>query len=137
MTFLRGEAAAWHQGNRHDFAIFDTQDGSFLGSIGFSHLDRRYRSASIGYWVRTSRLNQGVGRQAILLAARYALEQLETNRIEFVIARDNAPSLHAANAVGARQEGVLREKILLKGIFHDAILLSLLRSDMVSLSGKP
>src|SRR5262245_5524400 len=134
LMFLRYDAVSWQDGTRYDFAIFNTSHGELLGSIGFSKMDRQHKLANIGYWVRTSRFNQGVGRQAIMLAARYAFERLGINRIEFVIPIGNLPSLHVAKAAGARQESILRQRILLKGTFHDAVLLSLLRSDLVSMA---
>src|SRR5690242_8178779 len=58
LRFLENEPASWANGTRHDLAIFNPHDGSFLGSIGFSKLQRPHQVANIGYWVRTSRANR-------------------------------------------------------------------------------
>ena len=137
LQFVHDTITAWGEATRFDFVIFDPADESFLGSVGFSRLNPVHRLANIGYWVRKRRTNQGVGRRAVELAARFAFENLGISRIEFVIAADNAPSLHVAKAVGAIQEALLRGRVILQGKLCDAVMLSLVDTDFERKVNKP
>ncbi len=45
-------------------------------------------------------------------------------RLEFLIRNDNAASLALAKRCGARQEGLLRNRLLVEGRRYDAVLLA-------------
>ncbi len=129
-AFVSDCAAAWHRDERYSFVIFDRKDGAFLGSVGLSCVNRAHRFANLGYWVRTSRAAQGAASAATLLAARFGLEELGLQRLELVVPVDNVASQRVAEKVGAKQEGILRNRIILRGKSHDAVLYSLVAEDL-------
>jgi RimJ/RimL family protein N-acetyltransferase len=131
MSFLDQEPQRWQTGERYDFAIYDRNLGTFLGSIGLSQLNWSHRVANVGYWVRSKKTGQGVGRAAIRLIARFGFEELGLNRLEFVIQVGNVASMRAALKAGARNEGVLRQRIPVGETADDALLLSLLPTDLI------
>jgi RimJ/RimL family protein N-acetyltransferase len=130
-AFLDEEPRLWQKGERYDFAIYDACLGTLLGSIGLSQINRAHRVANVGYWVRSKRTNQGIASTAIRLMARFGFEELGLNRLEFVIQVGNAGSLRAALKAGAEREGILRDRIALGDMTHDAVLLSILATDLV------
>ena len=130
-SFLDEEPRRWQAGERYDFAIYDRNFGTFLGSIGLSQLNWSHRVANVGYWVRSKRTGQGVARAAIRLIARFGFEELGLNRLEFVVQVGNIASMRAAMKAGARKEGVLRQRIPLGEMTSDALMLSLLPTDLV------
>ena len=87
------------------------------------------KSPTLGYWVRTSRLRQGIATRTTLLLARFGFEQVNLNRIEIVAALENRASQGVAKKVGATREGILRHRLLLHGHAHDAVLFSLIPQD--------
>ena len=125
-AFLARHDELWQAKERYDLAIFHRPNGTLLGSVGLSQLDWQNRTANIGYWVRTQWHNQGIGRAAIRFAAHFAFEALGLTRLEFVIQTSNLASLHAARRAGAVQEGVLRNRLVLRGKTYDAVVLSLI-----------
>jgi RimJ/RimL family protein N-acetyltransferase len=125
-AFLARHDELWQARERYDLAIFHRPKGALLGSVGLSQLDWQNRTANIGYWVRTKSHNQGVGRTAIRFAAHFAFEALGLTRLEFVIQTSNIASLHAARRAGAVQEGILRNRLVLRGKTYDAVVLSLI-----------
>ena len=129
VPWIASETAAGTQRTAHDFAIVDMRDGSLLGGAGLSHFDWSHRHANLYYWVRRSRVRQGIATGAARLLARYAFEVLALNRMEIVVAVDNQASLRVAEKVGAVREGVLRHRIMLQRELHDAVMFSLLPSD--------
>jgi RimJ/RimL family protein N-acetyltransferase len=100
-----------------------------LGAASLSHIHPVYRFCNLGYWVRTTRRGQGLAARAARLAAQFAFEQVGLIRVEVVIAAGNAASLRVAEKSGARREGVLRERLLVREQIHDAVMFSFVRAD--------
>jgi len=129
-TFIARSQADWEANVAYNFAILNTDEQTTLGSVGLNQINRNHNLANLGIWVRTSSTCRGVASAAIRMAAAFAFEQLGLNRVELLIASDNAPSLRAAEKGGAKCEGILRKRLLLGGRIHDACMYSLLRSDL-------
>jgi ribosomal-protein-serine acetyltransferase len=53
-------------------------------------------------------------------------------RLEVVVSTQNAASLRAAEKSGALSEGVLKKRLLLHGMWHDAVMLSFVRTGKLS-----
>ena len=92
--------------------------------------NRVHNFANLGYWVRSSRVGQGVATAATRLAAQFGFEELKFTRIEIVAATGNVGSLRVAEKAGARREGVLRNRLMLGGKLHDAVMHSLVPEDL-------
>ena len=122
--------AAWQSGSECSFVIQHLATGTFLGSIGLGLAGQPLGSANLGYWVRSGWQRRGVAAAAIGQAARFAFAALGLQRIEIIAAVDNLPSQRAATRAGAQVEGVLRRRMLLHGRMHDAVVLSLVPSDL-------
>ena len=114
------------EGTAYEFGIFSAQDGSFLGGGGLNHIRAIDKTANLGYWVRPSRTKQGVGTRSARLLADYGFKELGFNRIEIIPCVENLASRRVAQKVGARLEGTMRNRLLLQGTPHDAMLFSLI-----------
>jgi RimJ/RimL family protein N-acetyltransferase len=86
--------------------------------------------ANLGYWVRTSRIREGIATEAAKQAAQYGFERLRFQRLEIVVEIGNLPSLRVAKKIGAVQEGLLRNRGNLHGSPFDAYMYSLIPSDL-------
>jgi len=128
--WLKTHPASWKKGTAYEFGIFDTGDGSITGGCGLNQIDDVNKCANLGYWVRTGRTSRGVATAATLLLAKWGLKELRLNRIEIVIATGNMPSLRVAEKVGAKREGVLRKRIVVRDKVYDAVMYSLVRGDI-------
>jgi ribosomal-protein-serine acetyltransferase len=124
---------AWEHAVEYSFVIADYSTGDFLGGCGINRIDGLHRTGNLGYWVRTSRASGGIATAAAWLALRFGFEELSLDRIEIIMAVGNTASRRVAERVGARQEGLMRSRLHLRGTTHDAWLYSMLRSDMPSL----
>ena len=127
--FVGRSSNEWYSGQRYDFAIVDAMDGNFCGSVGLSQIDRRHRFANVGFWVRRSRLGQGIATNAVRLIADFGLGELQLLRLEFLVARSNLASQRVVNKVGAKLEGTLRSRLMLPGGQEDAFMYSLIRQE--------
>ena len=120
---------AWANEVEHSFVITDAETGAFLGAVGLNQFNRDHQFANLGYWVRSSRAGRGVATTATLLTARFGLRKLALQRIEILAAVGNKPSQRVAEKAGAKNEGVLRNRLSLRGQPHDAVMYSLIPSD--------
>ena len=118
------------KGVEYDFAIFDVNNGYFLGGCGLNHIDDVNKRANLGYWVRTGCTSRGLATAATLLLAKWGFKELKLNRIEILVATGNKPSLRVAEKVGAHREGVMRKRIVVRDKVHDAVMFSLVRGDI-------
>lgn len=120
----------WKKGTIYDFAILDAKDGTIIGGCGLNNIDKIHRYANLGYWVRTSRMGQGVAPAATLLLAKWGFEALKLVRIEILVATGNERSLRVAAKAGAKREGVLRNRLSIRDKAYDAVMHSLIPGDI-------
>ncbi|HSL44832.1 MAG TPA: GNAT family protein [Anaerolineales bacterium] len=119
--------ARWDEHTFYAFAI--TRAGEFLGACTLSSIHPVYHFCNLGYWVRTACRGHGVAGRAAKLAARFAFEHLGLIRVEVVIGTGNKASLRVAQKIGAHDEGILLNRMVVGNSIHDAHMYSLLPSD--------
>ncbi|WP_338555535.1 GNAT family N-acetyltransferase [Paenibacillus sp. KS-LC4] len=88
--------------------LFDKQTGAFVGSSGLHRFDWDVRRFEIGYWLRTSRLGQGLMTEAVNGITDFAIQELKASRIEIHCNEMNRASARVAERAGFTLEGVLR-----------------------------
>ena len=115
------------EGQEYTFAIVGA-DGRFLGGCGINQINRIHRLGNLGYWVRTSATGHGVATEAVRQAAEFALRETDLVRLEILCAVGNARSQRVAERAGAVREGVLRQRLLLRGQPLDAVVYSIVRT---------
>jgi RimJ/RimL family protein N-acetyltransferase len=128
--WLKKRNREWKKGDTYDFGIFDAKDGAFIGGCGINAIAKIGRHANLGYWVRTSRIGQGIAPTATKLLAKWGFDVLKLNRIEVVVAVSNEKSLRAAEKAGAKREGVLRNRLAIRDKACDAVMHSLIPGDI-------
>ena len=129
-AWVAGARSAWARGEAFDFVVVDRQEGAVLGGCGVNQVDALNRRANLGYWVRTSATGRGVATEAAALAAHLGLRELGLGRLEIVVATPNLASQRVAAKLGAVREGVMRNRFWLQGDAVDAVLYSLVPSDL-------
>jgi RimJ/RimL family protein N-acetyltransferase len=108
-----------------EFAIL--ADDRYVGGIGLNQIDKANRRANLGYWVRTSSTRRGIATEAVQQLFQWALENTDLYRVEIVIGVGNVASQRVAEKAGATREGVLRGRLILHNVAHDAVMFSLTR----------
>jgi ribosomal-protein-serine acetyltransferase len=117
---------AFADGTEFDFVVV-TSAGRFLGACGLNQIDPVNRRANLGYWVRSSATSRGVASEAVRMLVRWAFQNTDLIRLEIVVSNENAASLRVAEKSGAHREGILRNRLLLHGRPHEAVMFSLVR----------
>ena len=126
--FVRAQAAAWKANSEYALVIED-EAGQILGACGLNRIEMQSGTANLGYWVRTSATGKGVCTTAVSLLREFAFRETKLHRLEIIAAVDNVASQCVAEKAGAIREGVLRQRLLARGVRHDALLYSILRGD--------
>jgi RimJ/RimL family protein N-acetyltransferase len=119
----------WDDGREFHFGIFHSPSGAFVGGVGLNELKPEHRLANLGYWVRSAWAGRGVATAAARLAAQFGFEELLLDRIEILAALGNKGSQRVAQKLGALKEGVLRNRLVIHGQAHDAVVFSLIGSE--------
>jgi ribosomal-protein-serine acetyltransferase len=125
-------AAAWARGDQYTFAIFDQASQRFIGSVGLSQRNRTQNGAGMGYWIRQSARGRRMAADAGRVLAKFGFEEIRLARIEIVAALENLASRRTAEQIGARFEGIARNRLIVPGEQRavDAAVYGLVASDI-------
>jgi spore coat polysaccharide biosynthesis protein SpsF len=129
----RDEHQAWlarmrAQGDRQEFVIVDRDADRAVGTIGLSHIDRRYRRAEYGVLIgEPAARGRGIAREASRLLLDHAFGSLGLHRVYLHVFPDNEPALRLYRRLGFRLEGRLRDHVWKGGRFRDVVVMGLVR----------
>jgi RimJ/RimL family protein N-acetyltransferase len=124
---LKNEITARQQ----TFIVRSLSDNQIIGSTRFYEMYLDHKRLSIGYtWYIPAVWGTAVNVECKLLLLQYAFEKLEMNRIEFFIDARNTRSRAAVKKLGATEEGILRQHIILEdGYIRDTVIYSILKNE--------
>lgn len=136
--YAPGDAERWiaftldaHATQRdYPFGVFDADSGALIGGTGVNQIQPTHRIGNIGYWVATPWTGRGVAREAARQAAAFGFGRLGLTRLEIVALPDNLASQRVADALGARREGLARNRVRIGDRAHDAVVYSLVPEDL-------
>jgi RimJ/RimL family protein N-acetyltransferase len=118
-------------GTRAVFAIVDRDSGQVVGSSAYGNFAPREKRLEIGWsWLGVNFRRTGHNRTAKRLLLDQAFGPLECERVEFKTDVLNTGARRALEAIGAREEGVLRSfNFMPGGRRRDAVYYSILRHE--------
>ena len=90
---------------------------------------RQNMRAEIGYWIGRPYWGQGLVPEAVRAMFKVGFEYMGLNRIEARCFPENAASARVMEKCGMTYEGTLREHMLVKGVYTDCKMYSILRRD--------
>ena len=119
------------EGNTLPFAVIRQASGRVVGSTRFFHIDRDHRRVEIGYtWLAASAQRSEVNTESKLLMLTHAFEQWNCIRVEFVTDILNVQSRTAILRLGAREEGVLRNHMIMpSGRYRNSVCFSIIEAE--------
>lgn len=72
---------------------------------------------------------QGYGTEILKALVKFGFEDMNLNRIEAFVTPGNDASIILLKKVGFLQEGIVRERDLIKGKLEDGVIMAMLKSD--------
>jgi len=117
---------AWQKKQAYIFAVVEQRTGKLLGSTWLSQIVHKHGYANVGYWVRSTGTGRGIATRAVRLLAGFGFGELKLKRLEILVGVGNRDSERVAEKIGAKREGILRQRLQLEGQGWDAIMFGLL-----------
>lgn len=110
------------------FVVTDNETGNIIGTTRFCNATPVHRRAEIGYTFYGKSFHRtGVNAECKYLLLRHAFETLQCIAVEFRTSWHNMQSRGAIERLGAKQDGILRNHIvMLDGTFRDTVVFSIL-----------
>ena len=114
-------------GQRFNTIIF--YKGKIAGSVGFVKLDKPNRKGEIGYWLSEDLQGKGIITKSCKGLISFGFQQMNLNRIEIKLARENTKSEAIPVRLGFKHEGTLRQSRIINGQYYDSEIFGLLKKD--------
>jgi [ribosomal protein S5]-alanine N-acetyltransferase len=111
-----------------DLAVVMRGSGRVIGSAGL-RLDEEMRQAELGYCYHRDAWGHGFATEAARAMLRLGFELLGLHRIHATVDTRNGASIRVLDKIGMRQEGRLREHVLLRGEWRDSYIYAILRRE--------
>jgi ribosomal-protein-alanine N-acetyltransferase len=120
---FRARCGAWERQRAFDsaygFGIF-LRRGEFIGEVSLGTVQRGpFQSAFVGYWIDQEHAGNGYVPEAVVLALRYAFDELGLHRVEAVIVPRTEASRRVAAKIGLREEGISERFLQIRGVWED------------------
>lgn len=133
LTFdaLRGYVESlWKSGRDAFFAIHEKESGKFIGTQRVGHIDWRSGIGDLGILIGDrSCWGRGYATDAIRSASRYAFQTLSLRRLTAGTPATNEAMCRCFRRLGFREEGRLRQQLLIGGRYDDHVLFGLLKEE--------
>ncbi len=113
------------------FIVRRLSDAKIIGSTRYYDINPEHHRLTIGYtWYIPEVWGSHVNPECKFLLLKFAFEDLQVNRVEFVTDSRNSRSRAAIKKIGAIEEGVLRHHMILEdGFIRDTVMFSVIKSD--------
>jgi len=118
-------AASVADRSAYELALVDATDDRLVGGVGLNQFNARNNFCNLGYWVRESRQRRGAATAGARALARFGFDRLALTRIEIVVQEGNVASAAVAQAIGARREGVARNRLVILDVPVAAVVYGL------------
>ena len=118
----------WQMGSGYGFGIF--VGGKFAGELNLSGVQRGpFQNAYVGYWIDEAHAGHGYVPEALVVAARFAFEELGLHRLQVAIIPRNRASRRVAEKLNLREEGIAHRYLAINGVWEDHIRYALTSED--------
>ena len=120
---------AYRKGEFYDWAVVEKESGRMIGTGGFSKIDAKNDLVEIGYVLSAAHWGKGYGSEIAAFLLRFGFEVLQCQRIEARYMVENGASRRVMEKCGMLFEGVHRKCLLVKGVYRDIGICSILREE--------
>lgn len=105
-------------GTGFGFGVF--VDGRLVGEMNVSSLQRGpFQNAYVGYWIDQRVAGRGYTPEALVVAMRFAFDELRLHRLQIAIIPRNGPSRRVVEKLGIRLEGMAERYLEINGVWED------------------
>lgn len=130
-SYLEAAFEGLVRGAELPFAIVSKKTGQVVGTTRFYEIQPVARRVAIGYtWLATSAQRTPINTESKLLLLKHAFESWDCIRVEFITDVLNQQSRTAILRLGAKEEGVLRNHMIMpNGRIRDSVCFSIIKEE--------
>ena len=110
---------------------FLNKPGKLIGYIGYWRIVKEHYRAEIGYMLHPDYWRQGITKEALIVLADYAFNNMKLHSIEANVNPSNAASASLLESIGFVKEAYFKEDYYFNGAFHDTLIYSLLQKNLL------
>ncbi|MBC6308380.1 GNAT family N-acetyltransferase [Listeria sp. FSL L7-1582] len=105
-------------------------DERVIGRAELGLIDRENGNAAFGIVIgEQSSWGNGYGKEAILELLDVAFHELHLHKVYCEVYTFNQRSLNMMDSLGFHRDGILREHEFFRGVYHDLVLFSMMRTE--------
>jgi ribosomal-protein-alanine N-acetyltransferase len=101
-----------------------------VGTCGFAAIDNENNVGELGYVLNPKLWGLGIAVEAGQAIIGFGFNELGLNRIEAKYIVGNTASRRVMEKLGMKYEGTMRSSMLIKGIYRDIGICSILKSEV-------
>ncbi|STX51582.1 GNAT family acetyltransferase [Legionella busanensis] len=126
------------QGNQITYVVRQKDNNSVLGCTAYYDINLFHRRLALGFsWYIRAVWGTAINPEAKMLMLNQAFDNWDINRVEISTDPNNQRSYQAILALGAKEEGYLREHMMNhNGQLTDTVLFSMLKSEWPKIKDK-
>ncbi len=130
-AYLEAALNGHSDGRELPFVIIQKSSDMIVGSTRFYNIDQQNLSVEIGYtWLAVSAQRTPVNTETKLLLLTHAFEYWRCIRVSLITDVQNVQSRKAILRLGARQEGILRNHLIMPdGRYRDSVCFSIIEAE--------
>ena len=130
-AYIQAALDAQEQKRELAFVILRKSTGTIVGTTRFYGIEQEYRTVEVGYtWIAASAQRSVVNTEAKLLLLTHAFEHWKCIRVQLITDVLNQQSRAAILRLGAKEEGVLRNQMIMPdGRHRDSVCFSIIDSE--------
>jgi RimJ/RimL family protein N-acetyltransferase len=130
VQLLRRFRGQFDLGENFVYGLFSSDESEVVGGSGF-HTRVGEGAFEIGYWIRSSRVGQGLATEVTAALTRVGFELTGVDRIEIHTEPGNERSMRIPRKLGYTEEASLRRRLYAApgGEPRDAVIFTLFRDD--------
>lgn len=120
----------WEKGKEYCFKVSNKNSMRQIGEVRINHINYSHNFANITFITRTGEEGIGVITKAVKKIIDICFSNLHLNRVELYMSVNNHASKKIAEKVGAKLEGIMRNRVVRKNKIEDAYLYSIIKGDI-------
>ena len=113
------------------WGIFLKDSSKLIGHAGFWKIDKRHFRGEIGYALHPDYWRGGIMGEVLQCIARFGFNELSLHSIEANVNTKNEASSGLLIKLGFKLEAHFCENFYYEGVFHDSLIYSLLKKNLV------
>lgn len=119
----------WGNG-RYQCAVELIEAGHLIGTIRLEIQNSQHRNGDLGYGLNRAFSGNGYMTEAVTRMLRVGFSEFALHRIWATADLENTASWRVLERAGMQREGLLRHEKLIRGVWRDSYLYSILESDI-------